>query len=433
MKNLPHRTLQTVLPNWAYERLNEYLNSEGLRRYASNTAWALAAKIFSVIMSFFVTIYLVRYLGPENYGNLSYAVSFVGIFSVLSTLGIDNVLYRELIVYPEKRNEYLGSAFLLKLSAGFIACVFTIFGAIFFATDDVSQLIIIMLAATFIFNSFNVVIYEFQANVKQKYPSLVSLAVVFILNLLKLSVIALDQGIIYIGGILLLESVLYATFFIFIRIRHYGTFRDWTYNKTIAVSILRDSWPFIFIALFASVYARIDQVMLKHLIDSSAVGIYDAAVRIAEVWLFVPGIIASSLFPAIVNGKKTSVYEYKKRLLNLTIFLVIIAGALATFSSFIAKPLIHTLYGPAFIESAGVFTIYIWSGVFVSISLVLHYFLLAENKRKVIFFSSLGTMITNIALNVLLIPVYGITGAALATLISYAILILPIILIFKLK
>src|SRR3989338_5523951 len=237
-KNLISRLFYGITPQWMQERITEYWNSAGLKRYASNTAWALVAKIFSVLISFFVTIYLVRYLGPQNYGNLSYAVSFVGIFSVLSSLGIDNVLYRELILFPEKRNEYLGSAFLLKLSAGLIACISTIFGAIFFATDDVSQLIIIILAGTFIFNSFNVVVYEFQANVKQKYPSLVSLAVVFILNLLKLSVIALDQGIIYIGGILLLESVLYATFFIFIRIRHYGTFRDWTYNKTIAVSIL---------------------------------------------------------------------------------------------------------------------------------------------------------------------------------------------------
>src|SRR3989338_5261366 len=360
-KNLISRLFYGITPQWMQERITEYWNSAGLKRYASNTAWALVAKIFSVLISFFVTIYLVRYLGPQNYGNLSYAVSFVGIFSVLSSLGIDNVLYRELILFPEKRNEYLGSAFILKLSAGLIASLATVLGAILFATDDVSQLIIIILAGTVFFYVFNVVVYEFQANVEQKYPSLVSLAVVFILNLLKLWVIFLDQGIIYIGGILLLESVLYALMFAYIRRKYYGSFRNWTYNRAVALSILRDSWPFIFIALFVSVYARIDQVMLKHLIDSSAVGIYDAAVRIAEVWLFVPGIIASSLFPAIVNGKKTSIHEYKKRLLTLTIFLVAVAGIVAIFSTLIAKPLVLTLYGPAFIESANVFAIYIWS------------------------------------------------------------------------
>lgn len=425
--------LYKITPSWIQERLKQNLNKSGVERYAKNTAWALAAKVLSVIISFFVTIYLVRYLGPEHYGNLSYAVSFVGIFSVISTLGIDNVLYRELIMYPEKRNEYLGTAFILKLAAGTLATIATVIGALFFSTDDVSKLIILILSGTFIFNAFYVVIYEFQANVEQKYPSLVSLAVVLILNILKVCVIAFDQGIIYIGAVLLLESILYAILFAYIRSIRYGKLSSWSFDKSTAISILKDSWPFIFIALFASIYARIDQVMLKHLIDSSAVGLYDAAVRIAEVWLFVPGIIASSLFPAILNAKKTSIYEYKKRLIFLTILLIIIAFIVAGLSTIISKTLIILLYGPDFLASAAIFSIYIWSGIFVSISVVLHYFLLAENKRKLIFLSSLGTMILNVCLNIILIPTLGITGAAWATLISYAILILPMFLILKIK
>ncbi len=422
-----------MLPAWISDRFLEYWHSTGMKRYASNTGWALATRVLSVLMSFFVTIYLVRYLGPENYGNLSYAISFVGIFSVISTLGIDNVLYRELIMYPERRNEYLGSALVLKLTAGIVASTATVLGAFVLAADDVSKVIILILAGTFIFNAFNVVVYEFQANVQQKYPSLVSLCVVFILNLLKLWVIAADQGILYIGAILLLESVLYATLFAYIRLRYYGSLFSWHYNQATALSILRDSWPFIFIALFASVYARIDQIMLKHLIDSTAVGIYDAAVRIAEVWLFIPGIIVSSLFPAIVNAKLTSPVEYKKRLLTLTAALVGVATLLAIVSSLVAKQLMFALYGPSFVGTAAVFSVYIWSGVFVSVSMVLHYFLLAENRRKIIFFSSLATMALNVVLNVILIPPYGVMGAASATLISYAILILPAILILRIK
>ncbi len=433
MKNLLHRTLYVIFPKWAYARLIENWNGAGIKKYAANTAWALVAKVLSVLISFAVTIYLVRYLGPEHYGNLSYAVSFVGIFSVISSLGIDSVLYRELIMYPEKRNLYLGSAFILKLIAGFVASTITILSAFLFSVDDVSRFIIIILAGTLIFNALNVVIYEFQADVKQKYPSLVSLCVIFILNILKLWVIFSDQGILYIGVILLLESILYALLFAYIRVKYYGSLFKWRYDHKTALAILRDSWPFIFIALFTSIYARIDQVMLKHLIDSRAVGIYDAAVRIAEVWLFVPGIIASSLFPAILNGKKTTIFEYKKRLLTLTGFLVVLATIIAGLTSLIARPLMLAIYGPAFSESANVLLIYIWSGVFVSVSIVFQYFLLAENKRKIIFLSSLGTMILNVLLNMLLIPSFGITGAAFATLISYAILVVPIILILRLK
>jgi O-antigen/teichoic acid export membrane protein len=416
-----------------HSKVLTHYTGEGIRRYTKNIVWPLLTRVGGGLIALFVTIYLARYLGPTNYGHLSYAVSFVGLFAIIGTLGIDNVLYRELIQHPDKKNEYLGSAFVLKFCAGLIAAIFTIASAFIFPVNDVSNYVILMLSLTFVFNSFNVITYEFQAHVNQKPLSIAAFTVVMTLNVLKLGVVFLDKGVLYIGGLLVLESILYAVFFTYIRIRYYGSLLHWQYKPELAKAILINSWPFIFIALFSSVYARIDQVMLKHLIDSSAVGIYDAAVRIAEMWLFVPGIIASSLFPAILNGKKSSIHEYKKRILTLTGFLVTVATILATLTSLIAHPLMLAIYGPAFSESAGVFSIYIWSGVFVSVSIVLHYFLLAENKRKVIFFSSLGTMVLNVLLNLLLIPIFGITGAAFATLISYAILVLPIILIFRLK
>jgi len=433
MNNTVISIIKTLVPQWIRNKINESFDRKGLERYSQNTLWALIIKIVSVLVSFFVTIYLVRYLGPEHYGNLSYAVSFVALFSIISSLGIDHILYRELIQHPDKRNIYLGSALAIKLSAGVLACIITIIAAVTLTFNDVSRIIILMLAATFIFNAFNIIIFEFQANVQQKYPSLVSLIVVIILNLLKLVAISLDLGILYIGAILLLESILYALLFSFIRFQHYGSITNWRFDYGVSKSLLLNSWPFIFIALFATIYARIDQVMLKHLLDSSAVGIYDAAVRISEVWLFLPGIIASSLFPAIINAKNSSLHEYKKRLFLLIGFLITLAVAVALPFTLLANTLMTLLYGPAFIESAFVLSIYIWSGVFVSISIVLHYFLIAENLRTIIFLSSFGTMIINVLLNIYLIPIYGVSGAAWATLISYAFLILPSILILKLK
>lgn len=427
------RQLKNLLPIWLYDRLFSGWSKEGAKRYGINTFWPLLNRLLNTFISLFVTIYLVRYLGPANYGQLSYAVSFVGLFSIISSLGIDNVLYRELIEHPEKKNEYLGTAFVIKISAGLVASLVTIISAFAFSVEDVSRLIILILSATFIFNAFNVIAYEFQANVEQKALSIASIFVVIILNALKFGVVFFDQGIIYVGLILLLESILYASFFIFIRIRHYGSLFCWRYSHSTARSILIDSWPFIFITVFATIYARIDQIMLKHILDSSAVGLYDAAVRIAEAWLFIPAIIASSLFPAIINGRSTSTVEYKRRLLFLIVFLGTIAILIAIPASLLAKPLMTFIYGATFVASASVFATYVWVGVSASINFVLQYFLIAERRRKVIFFTSLGTMVLNIVLNIILIPTLGITGAALATLISYTVLTIPVILIFNLR
>jgi PST family polysaccharide transporter len=141
------------------------------------------------------------------------------------------------------------------------------------------------------------------------------------------------------------------------RVRHYGSLLAWRFDSRIARSLLKDSWPFIFIAAFTTIFTRIDQVMLKHLMDSSAVGLYDAAVRIAEVWLFIPSLIAASVFPAIVNAKQTSFHEYKKRLVLLCALMGAIAIAIALLASLYAAPLITMLYGTAFAASAGVFVI----------------------------------------------------------------------------
>lgn len=422
-----------ILPVWIYDRLIGRWNAQGLRRYTSNTLWALFARVFSLLVSFFVSIYLVRYLGPENYGQLSYAVSFVGLFSIIATLGIDNVLYRDLIRYPEERNAYLGSAFLIKFGAGAVASLLTVAFAYGVGEGDVSRLIIVLLSITFLFNAFNVIGYEFQANVAQKYTSLITLFVVSLLNFLKLVVIWQDQGVLYIGAIMMLESVLYALLFVLARAWRYDSVLKWTINRKVVRSLLVDSWPFIFIAAFTTVYARIDQVMLKHMLGPEAVGLYDAAVRLAELWLFVPAMVAASLFPAIMNAKERDPREYRKRLILLTGLLSTCGLVVALPITLLSTPIVSFLYGSAFLASAGVLSVYVWASVFAAIDIVVRYFLIAENRRALIFITSLGTAMVNVGLNLVLIPQFGIFGAAIATLISYVLLAVPFILILWIK
>ena len=98
-------------------RIKILFSNSGLRRYTVNTGWVFFSRIGSMAISFFATIFIVRNLGPENYGQLSYAISFVGIFSFISSFGIDPVLYRELVKNRDKRHELLGSGFFIKFVA----------------------------------------------------------------------------------------------------------------------------------------------------------------------------------------------------------------------------------------------------------------------------------------------------------------------------
>ncbi|MFH1454929.1 MAG: flippase [bacterium] len=393
----------------------------GFQKYFKNTGWMFASRILCMIISFFTTTFIARKLGPENFGQLSYALSFVSIFSILSTLGIDSILYRDLIKNPDKKNKYLGSAFIIKLLAGFFTIILVFISTFFFAQDDISKTLILILSGTFLFNTFQIISYEFQARAKSKYPSIISFLVTLILNILKILVILSGKGVIYLAFILLLESILYAVFYWFIYEKKLKEkISEWKFDKQIAITLLKDSWPLMFTSAFVLVYSRIDQILIKNMIGASSVGIYSAGVTIAEVWYFIPGIIVFSLFPAIVNAKKTSEELYYTRLKKLFYTLLILAIVIALPITIFAPFIIKILYGQAFMKSVIILQIYVWACIGTFLTYLIYNYLIIENYRKSIFLLSFIPMVINVVLNILWIPKYGIVGSAYATLISYS-------------
>ncbi|MEN9649284.1 MAG: hypothetical protein RL094_251 [Candidatus Parcubacteria bacterium] len=405
--------------NSFYQKVLLWLNNPGFQKYLKNAGWMFFSRIFSLIISFFVTTYVVRYLGPENYGFLSYSISYIGIFSVFTSLGLDQILYRELIQYPDKKNEYLGTSIILKMVAGIIMIGIAVGSAWHTSHQDISFLLISILSLTFLFNGWNIVAYEFQASVLAKYPSLINLYVSVLLNILKLVVVFMNKGVIYLTIIFMLEPVIYAVFYIFYRNKYYDSVLNWRFNYKIAKSLLYNSLPLLFSSAFAVIYSRIDQVMIKNFIDTKSVGIYDAAARIAEAWYFIPGLVVGSLFPALVNARQTSEYIYYARLKRLGLFMVLISVGVALPVALLGKQIIMLLYGVEFLGAVPILQIYIWAGIGTSLAYLTQNFLLAENNQKAVFIASFSAMAMNVVLNFIFIPKYGIAGAAWATFISY--------------
>jgi len=170
-----------------------------------------------------------------------------------------------------------------------------------------------------------------------------------------------------------------------------------------------------------SIYMKIDQVMIKEMLGTEQVGYYAAAVRLSEAWYFVPMAITSSVFPAIINAKKQSEELYYKRLQRLYDLMVWLAVAIALPTTFLAPWVIKILYGGAFFPAAGVLSIHIWAGVFVFLGVASGRWFLCENMQKEAFYRTFLGAICNIVLNIIMIPKYGIIGAAVSTLISQSI------------
>lgn len=378
----------------------------------------MGEKIIRMGVALFVGVYVARYLGPERFGLLSYAMSFVGLFMALSTLGLDGIMVRELVKTPERRDELLGTAFWLKAGGAILMWIGIAAATPFTHNDTQTNILIIIIAFAVIFQAFNVIDFNYQAEVKSKFVVYAHLVSLVVSSITKLIFIWISAPLVWFAWVFLLDAVVLAIGLTAIYLQTTGKVWYWKWGWQTARELLRDSWPLILSGMAISIYMRIDQVMIMEMLDAEQVGFYAAAVGLSEAWYFVPMAITASVFPAIINAKKQSEELYYQRLQKLYGLMVWLAVAIALPTTFLAPWVIRVLYGDAFLPAAGVLSIHIWAGVFVFLGVACSQWFIVENYiKKNLYRTSIG-MISNVVLNLILIPLYGIYGAAIATLLG---------------
>lgn len=372
-----------------------------------------------MFISLFVGVWVARYLGPDNFGLLSYAQSFVFLFTAVATLGLDGIIVRELVKEPSKRDVLLGTAFFLKAIGAIIVVPLVFFAVQFTDSDQNTKNIVIFVSLGTIFQSFNVIDFYYQAEVKSRYVALANSWSLVLTSLAKIVLILSDAPIIYFVWVILFDSALLALGLVYYYSKSSAlSIFTWRFDFNLAKNVFRDSWPLMFSGLVVSIYMKIDQIMIKEMMDAEAVGNYAAALRLSEVWYFVPMLIAASVFPAILNARSISEELYNHRLRLLYTAMVWIALALAIPITFLSDWIIVFLYGVEYKDAADVLVIHIWGAVPIFIGVAFSKYLTAENYVLKGFFRTFSGAVINVLLNIYFIQWYGIVGAALASLIS---------------
>ena len=402
----------------------------GFMKYFKNTSWLFAEKILRMVVGLFVGVWVARYLGPDKFGLFSYTQSFVGLFTAIATLGLDGIVVRELVKHPQKENELLGTAFYLKLMGAVLTLVILYIAIHFTSNDHYTNVLIFIIASATIFQSFNVIDMYFQSKVMSKYVVFANITSLFISSLVKITLILLNAPLIAFAWVVLFDSFVLACGFIYFFLKQSAltagnTFRckiqNLKFSKLTAVSLLRDSWPLILSGIAISLYMKIDQVMIKEMLNSEAVGYYAVAVKFSEIWLFITVSITSSLFPAIVNAKKVSEKLYVERIKKLYRLLVFISLTISVFIAIFAKYIVLYTYGEQYMASVPLLQMYVWSIVFVFLNNGSWQWYIAENLQHLATIRLFIGAIVNIVLNIWWINLYGLEGAVYATLVSYAV------------
>ncbi|WP_417541621.1 flippase [Methylophaga thalassica] len=397
---------------------------KGFLRYWKNFSWLMAEKILRMFVGLTVGVWVARYLGPEQYGLLSYAQSFVFIFSALSTLGLDSIIVRELIKDDSRRDLILGTGFYLKLVATILVLPILVVTVSFSDNDFETNLLILIIFSSTLFQSVNVIDYFCQSTVMSKYVAYANSISLFFSSIAKVIFIIYQLPLIAFAALVVFDAVVVSIGLLFFYQKRLKlSLQSWSFDFQVAKSLLKYSWPMILSGIVLTIQARIDQVMIKQMVGNTEVGYYSVAMRLIELFAFIPIILKDTLYPSIQNAKAYSVDLYTHRLLNFYrlnfILFIITAVPIYLFSEFLVVFLFGEAYRPAGILLA-LMAIRLF---FANMGVARGAFITAENLFKFSLLTMIIGTVVNITLNYFLIMKYQAIGAVIATIISFFITI----------
>ncbi len=386
----------------------------------SNIGWLLVDKLIRLLLGVLLSVWLSRYLGPDEFGLFNYSLTYIMLFSSIAGMGLQGVVVRDLIKFPDRRNGIIGTSLVITLVTGGLSYLLAIL-SIFFWGDKEQQAVnglIYIIGTLLLFKAADIVQFYFESRVESKYVVWIQNGVFVFFAIIKSIMILMKQPLISFAWITATEYLLTAFFLIFVFNFKGIRIRSLVFEWTLAKQMVREATPLMLSSIAIVVYMKSDQIILGQLLDSKAVGVYSAAVRISELWYFVPIIITSSVFPNILQAKKANLKLYYSKLQGLFTLLVLISLLVALPMTFISSPLINLLYGEDYLLAGDVLSIHIWAGVFVALGQSSYYWYLAENKGNLALQRTLLGAIVNVILNLILIPRLGVIGAAYSSLIA---------------
>ncbi|MEH2106885.1 flippase [Nostoc sp.] len=410
-----------MLSKLKIKTLSKFKSRSGLRAIIANTGWLFADRILRMGASLVVGVWVARYLGVQQYGLFNYALAFVALFSPIFTLGLDDVVVRHLVRQSSNKEEILGTTFWLKLLGG-IASVLLAVGTMFFLGEHETLKIwlVAILGLAGIFRASDTIELWFQSQVQSKY-TVIAKNTAFLLNtVIKIALILTKAPLLAFAWVTLAEFAMSAISLLIVYQVKGSSLWLWRWSFAAAKTLLKESLPLIFSGFAIMIFMRIDQVMLGQMIGDSEVGVYSAAVRVSEIWYFLPGAIVSSVAPAIYAAKEKSESLYYQRIGQLLSLMTCISLAIALPMSFLSDKIIMVMFGSGYADAGAILAVHIWTSLFVFMGLATSPWFIAEGLNHVSLGKTLFGAILNIILNLLLIPKYSGLGAAIATIISQA-------------
>lgn len=387
------------------------------KRVFSNAKWLILCKSVQSLIQLIIGMVTARYLGPANYGLINYAKSIVAFVVPVTQLGLDATLVKELVDYPEREGEILGTSLLMGVVSSFFSMLaVSAFASAFNRNEPQTIFVCVLYSLSLFFQSITLIQYWFHKNLKAKYPAVVQLVVYVLVAVYKIYLLSSGKNVYWFALAYSIEFGMFG----FLLLYYYRKLSNQRLSNsiTLARKLISRSYPYISASLMVTVFQNTDHIMLKMMLGNAENGLYTAAITATSVCQYIYYAIIDSMRPVIIDEKKRNAGGYHNTI-SLLYGMIIYLGLFQSIVFVVlADWLIYVMYGAEYVAAGTVLRILVWYTSFSFMGVVRNVWILAEGKQKYLWKINLMGVMINATINYILIPEWGASGAAAASVLT---------------
>jgi O-antigen/teichoic acid export membrane protein len=384
-------------------------------KYINNFSWLFAEKVLRLLIGFFVSIWMARYLGPESFGILTFAQSIIGILIAFVTLGLGPIITRDLLLNKYPNNSIFGTSFMMQiLSALVIISIISLF--VYYGNKNLESIIVLIISFSYIFQIMSMLDSYFQVKSLNKYVAISNTIAFTLSSIIKVFLIVYQFELIYFAYIAIFESFILASMYLYFYLK-YESIKSWNYSFIVAKSLIKDSWPLMPHKISMVIIANIDMIMISKMMDNYSVGIYAMAYKIYLILIFLASIMTKVLFPALIKTNELKEAQ-DRRFIKFYRLMGMISISLILIYYFVGRDILLFAFGEEYSQSVLILNILIIAVFFSFINSVCDQWFVIQNYTKSFLFRTVIGAFINIILNIWFIEIFGLYGAAYATIIT---------------
>ena len=385
--------------------------------FIANSLWLFFAEVVNKGLLTFLSIPIVRFIGVDSYGTFSIALSFVSLFTFATDFGFSTLVMREVGKDSTVIPSYLRTGLALKIVLATITIILINSVGLSLYRDSSIQLLIIILSFYISLNGINIFFQSFFRALQQvRYEAFAKVVQGLTLFTLSILAITLFQSTVYVASSFVIATIVaLILLFFLVHKRLSSPIPQW--NAKAMLSMTQQSWMYGVSGFLALINLNFDAVALSFFTSSTDVGAYSALYRILIALMFAISLIFIPLFPTI--ARNTDNKGFLKKLNIRMLLLGSVFGLVFVVPTLLfTEQIIQLLYGTSLVAYSYILTILVWVFYVILLREPAGYTLSAIGKQKYYLIGLLVSSVTNVILNLIFVPQYGVLAAAITTLIS---------------